>query len=147
MTDIRAEEYWAKKGDVDLFVFRKRQAGATGHPVLFLVHGSSFCGPTGFDLQVPGRDDYSLMERFARAGFDVWTMDHEGYGRSSRTDGNSDIASGVEDLKAGFAIVERETGAASALPSTPSRPEPGSVGSGVSAAGGGSADGLSNASC
>jgi pimeloyl-ACP methyl ester carboxylesterase len=115
MTDIRAEEYWAKKGDVNLFVFRKRQAEATGQPVLFLVHGSSFCGPTGFDLQVPGRDDYSLMERFARAGFDVWTMDHEGYGRSSRTDGNSDIASGVEDLKAGFAIVERETGAASAL--------------------------------
>ena len=52
MTDIRAEEYWAKKGDVNLFVFRKRQAEATGQPVLFLVHGSSFCGPTGFDLQV-----------------------------------------------------------------------------------------------
>jgi pimeloyl-ACP methyl ester carboxylesterase len=115
MTDIRAEEYWAKKGDVDLFVFRKRQPEATGQPVLFLVHGSSFCGPTGFDLQVPGRDDYSLMDRFARAGFDVWTMDHEGYGRSSRTAGNSDIASGVEDLKAAFAIVERETGVASAM--------------------------------
>ena len=38
MTDIRAEEYWAKKGDVNLFVFRKRQAEATGQPVLFLVH-------------------------------------------------------------------------------------------------------------
>jgi pimeloyl-ACP methyl ester carboxylesterase len=115
MTDIQADEYWAKKGDVDLFVFRKRQTGTAGQPVLFLVHGSSFCGPTGFDLQVPGRDDYSLMDRFAQAGFDVWTMDHEGYGRSSRTDGNSDIASGVENLKAAFAIVERETGVSSAL--------------------------------
>lgn len=115
MTDIKADEYWAKKGDVDLFMFRKRDAARSGQPVLFLVHGSSFCGPTGFDLQVPGRSDYSLMDRFAAAGFDVWTMDHEGYGRSSRTDGNSDIASGVDDLKAGFEIVERETGAASAL--------------------------------
>tara|TARA_R110002126_G_scaffold5507_2_gene29149 strand:- start:197 stop:1105 length:909 start_codon:yes stop_codon:yes gene_type:complete len=119
MTDteavIQADEYWAQKGDVDLFIFRKRAAGRTGQPVLFMVHGSSFCGPTGFDLQVPGRNDYSQMDRFARAGFDVWTMDHEGYGRSSRTDGNSDIASGVEDLKAGFAVVARETGAETAL--------------------------------
>src|SRR5258708_19137574 len=52
------------------------------------------------------------MNGFARAGFDVWTMDHEGYGRSSRTDGNSDIASGVEDLAAGSALVARETGQA-----------------------------------
>jgi pimeloyl-ACP methyl ester carboxylesterase len=115
MTDIQADEYRAKKGNVELFMFRKRPAGKPGLPVLFLVHGSSFCGPTGFDLQVPGRDDYSLMDRFAQAGFDVWTMDHEGYGRSSRTSGNSNIASGVEDLKAGFAVAESETGAASAL--------------------------------
>ena len=115
MTDIQADEYWAKKGKVDLFMFRKRRAGDAGLPVLFLVHGSSFCGATGFDLQVPGRNDYSLMDRFADARFDVWTMDHEGYGRSSRTDGYSDIASGVADLEAGFDVVMRETGAASAL--------------------------------
>jgi alpha-beta hydrolase superfamily lysophospholipase len=47
------------------------------------------------------------MNVFARYGFDVWTMDHEGYGRSSRTSGNSDIASGVEDLKAGVQTVIR----------------------------------------
>ena len=45
-----------------------------------------------------------MMDAFARYGFDVWTMDHEGYGRSSRTDGNSDIASGVEDLKAAMVV-------------------------------------------
>ena len=115
MKDILANEYWAQKGSVDLFMFRKRRANADGAPVLFLVHGSSFCGPTGFDLQVPGRDDYSLMDRFAAAGFDVWTLDHEGYGRSARTDGNSDIACGVEDLKAGWDVVVQETGAASAM--------------------------------
>lgn len=71
MSDIRPGEYWAKKGDVDLFMFRKRLPTSNNAPVLFLVHGSSFSGQTGFDLQVPGRDDYSLMDRFAEAGFDV----------------------------------------------------------------------------
>jgi alpha-beta hydrolase superfamily lysophospholipase len=37
-------------------------------------------------------------------------MDFEGYGRSTRTEGNSDIASGVEDLKAAVEILARETG-------------------------------------
>ncbi len=115
MSDIRPDKYWAKKGDVDLFMFRKRLTTSNNAPVLFLVHGSSFSGTTGFDLQVPGRDDYSLMDRFAEAGFDVWALDHEGYGRSSRTDGNSNIASGVADLKAGFDLVTRETGATTAL--------------------------------
>lgn len=113
MAEIWSDEYWTKKGDVDLYLYRKRiGAPGTGEPkpVFFLVHGSSFSGPTSFDLDVPGRDDYSMMDRFARLGFDVWTMDHEGYGRSSRTDGNSDIASGVADLAAGMAVVTRETG-------------------------------------
>ncbi len=42
-------------------------------------------------------------------------MDHEGYGRSSdRTSGNSDIASGVADLRAAMEVVRRETGARAA---------------------------------
>ena len=114
MTDIWSGEYQAKKGDVDLFLFRKRvgapKAGEDPLPVLFLVHGSSFCGRSGFDLEVPGKPGYSLMEHFAGRGFDVWTLDHEGYGRSSRTAGNSDIASGAEDLRSGVEVVERETG-------------------------------------
>jgi len=39
-------------------------------------------------------------------------MDHEGYGHSERTAGNSDIQSGVEDLKAAMAVVEKQSGAA-----------------------------------
>jgi pimeloyl-ACP methyl ester carboxylesterase len=76
---------------------------------LFLVHGSS-TSYRSFDLNVPGHGDYSVIDKFASYGFDVWTMDFEGYGRSSRTEGNSDIASGVEDLKAAVEIVARETG-------------------------------------
>src|SRR5260370_40380067 len=50
------------------------------------------------------------MNVFARYGFDVWTMDHENYGRSSRTESNSDIASGAEDLRAAIPMAARETG-------------------------------------
>ena len=105
-------EYVARKGDVSLALYRKRigppQAGE--RPVLFLVHGSSVSAKPSFDLTVPGRGEYSLMNVFAGYGLDVWTMDHEGYGKSARTAGNSDVASGVEDLKAASEVVVRETG-------------------------------------
>ncbi len=95
-------------------MFRKRLrapvGGAAPSPVLFLVHGSSISSRSTFDLKVPGHGEYSMMDTFARHGFDVWTMDFEGYGRSSRTEGNSNIASGVDDLKAGADVVLRETG-------------------------------------
>ena len=107
-------EYTAKKGDVSLYMFRKRAGapaqGEPPRPVLFLVHGSSVSSRPTFDLTVPGKGEYSLMNVFAGYGFDVWTMDHENYGRSSRTEGNSDIKSGAEDLAAGSAVVTRETG-------------------------------------
>jgi pimeloyl-ACP methyl ester carboxylesterase len=109
-TTIVAEEHWAAKGDVQLYLYRKRLAGAQQRPVLFLVHGSSFSGRGGFDLQVPGHPDYSFMDAFARLGFDVWTLDHENYGRSSKTASNSDIRSGVEDLKAAIPLVQATTG-------------------------------------
>ncbi len=114
MSTFWGAEYWAQKGDVKLYMYRKRVAapapGEAPLPVLFLVHGSSFSGRSGFDLQVPGKPDYSMMEAFAGHGFDVWTMDHEGYGKSGRTDGNSPISEGVHDLAAAMAVVERETG-------------------------------------
>ncbi|HEY3845712.1 MAG TPA: alpha/beta fold hydrolase [Acetobacteraceae bacterium] len=98
---------------ISLAMYRKRVgAPRQGEPVkavLFLVHGSSTSALTSFDLVVPGHNDYSMMDVFARFGFDVWTMDHEGYGKSARTDGNSDIASGVEDLRAALPVITRET--------------------------------------
>ncbi len=94
-------------------MYRKRlgapKAGEASRQVLFFVHGSSVSS-RAFDLNVPGHGEYSVMNEFARYGFDCWTMDHENYGKSGRTSGNSDIASGVEDLKAAVEIVARETG-------------------------------------
>jgi pimeloyl-ACP methyl ester carboxylesterase len=107
-------QYWAMKGAVKLAVYRKRLKtpikGEKPLPVLFLVHGSSLSALSSYDLNVPGVGDYSLMSTFARYGFDVWTMDHEGYGRSTVTDGNSNIASGVADLTAATDLIAHETG-------------------------------------
>ena len=110
---IVANEYWTEKNGVKLWVYRKRAEGAAaGAPKLFCVHGSSYSGKTMFDLQVPNRDNYSMMDHFARLGYEVWTMDHEGYGHSDKTSSNSDIQSGVEDLAAAMKVVQRESGAA-----------------------------------
>jgi pimeloyl-ACP methyl ester carboxylesterase len=115
MSDIWSKEYWAHKGDVRLFVYRKRLgepvAGEDPRPVVFLVHGSSFSSPSAFDLTVPGHDDYSLMDRLASQGYDVWTMDNEGYGRSDRRpDSNADISCGADDLRAAVDVISTETG-------------------------------------
>jgi pimeloyl-ACP methyl ester carboxylesterase len=114
-SEIWSSEYWAKKGDVPLWMYRKRlgapRPGEPAKPVVFFVHGSSVTSRV-FDLTVPGKGEYSVMNEFARYGFDCWTMDHENYGKSGRTSGNSDIASGVEDLKAAAEVLTRETGQA-----------------------------------
>jgi alpha-beta hydrolase superfamily lysophospholipase len=109
---IETSEHWAKKGDVKLYLYRKRAAPKAGEtqPVLFLVHGSSNSSRSSYDLNVPGKGEYSMMNVFAGYGFDVWTMDHDGYGRSGSSGNNSDIASGVEDLKAALPVVVQETG-------------------------------------
>ena len=58
--EIWSSEYWAKKGDIPLWMFRKRvgapKAGEPSRPVLFFVHGSSVTSRT-FDLSVPGHGD------------------------------------------------------------------------------------------
>jgi pimeloyl-ACP methyl ester carboxylesterase len=112
--EIWSGEYWAHKGNVKLAMFRKRltapAANGPPQPVLFLVHGSSNAARSSYDLTVPGKGEYSMMNVFARYGYDVWTMDHDGCGNSDSSGNNSDIASGVEDLKAAMPVVTQETG-------------------------------------
>ena len=58
--EIWSSEYWAKKGDVPLWMYRKRvgapKAGEPARPVVFFVHGSSVTSRV-FDLKVPGRGE------------------------------------------------------------------------------------------
>ena len=111
--DWSYQTYSANKASVKLALYRAwpgklGEQPKESHPVLFLVHGSSLSAQSSFNLEAPR--GYTMVDVFARSRFDVWTMDHEGFGRSSRTAGTSDIASRVEDLKAAIAVVQRETG-------------------------------------
>ena len=107
---IEGEELWAEKPNVKLAVWRKRSGRNQQSPVLALVHGSSIGARASFDLHVAGKSDYSMMDWFARRGYDVWAMDHEGYGRSTDTGSNSDVGCGVEDLRALAQLIRTETG-------------------------------------
>src|SRR5436190_1434370 len=111
--EIWSSEYWANKGGVKLNLWRKRvgapKPGEKPQPILFLVHGSSNSTRSSYDLNVPGKGEYSMMNIMAREGYDVWTMDHDGYGHSGSSGNNSDIASGVEDLKAAMPVIAKET--------------------------------------
>src|SRR5262245_63184357 len=108
------QRYTAMKGDVKLQLYRRRLkapvAGEAALPVLFLVHGSSMSAMPTFDLTVPGAGEYSMLNVFAKLGYDVWAIDFEGYGRSTVTAGWSDIKSGVADLAAMATVVQKETG-------------------------------------
>lgn len=114
-SEMWSREYVAMKGDVKLQLYRRRAkapvAGEAPLPVLVLVHGSSIAALPSWDLQVPGAGEYSMMNVMARNGYDVWAIDFEGYGKSSRTSGNSDIKSGVADLVAAMPIILKESGA------------------------------------
>ncbi len=113
---IVAEEHWVKKGPVKLYVYRKHDVeGPSSKPVLFLVHGSTFSSRGTYDVMVGGKGEHSAMEHFAALGYDVWTMDHEGYGYSDRTDSNSGIMVGVADLQAAMPLVLEQTGRKSVL--------------------------------
>src|SRR5205807_8190478 len=64
-----------------------------------------------FDLDVPGRSDSSVMEYFARQGYDCWCVDMEGYGRSTKDrDNNAPIAFGADDCFAAASYIAKLRG-------------------------------------
>ena len=95
-------EHWTERDGAKLFLWNKRAPSAgTKSGVILFVHGSSMASQPTFDLQVPGRDDSSIMDVFARLGYDCWCLDMEGYGRSTKDrDNNADIARGAGDCSA-----------------------------------------------
>ena len=107
-------EHWTHKntseGDIKLFLGEKKASSRVPHAgSIFFVHGSSMASQPTFDLHVEGRPYSSAMDWFADHGFDTWTMDNEGYGRSDKHRNiNFDISNGADDLEAGSAyILER----------------------------------------
>ena len=106
-------EHWTRKGDIRLFLWEKKASPQVPHAgTILFVHGSSMASQPTFDLHVPGRPHSSAMDWFREHGFDTWTMDNEGYGRSDKQrDINCDISNGADDLATGSAyILERSGG-------------------------------------
>ena len=100
---IEGRQYWALKKvgnqNINLSLWRKWIPGNAPKGVILFVHGSSMAGTPTFDLQVPGKPEYSIMEVFSKLGYDTWCLDHEGYGRSDKSRPiNFNVANGVEDL-------------------------------------------------
>jgi pimeloyl-ACP methyl ester carboxylesterase len=110
---IKGEEHWTSKdGAVKLFLFEK----CAGDPAksigtILFVHGSSMASQPTFDLQVPGRPDSSAMDHFARRGYDCWSVDMEGYGRSTKDrDNNAPISQGADDCFAAAQYIQKLRG-------------------------------------
>jgi pimeloyl-ACP methyl ester carboxylesterase len=106
-------EHWTRKGEVKLFLWNRKAApGTKPAGTILFVHGSSMASQPTFDLTVPGRADSSAMEYFASLGYDTWTMDNEGYGRSDKNrPQNNDISNGADDLAVGSQYILGKTGA------------------------------------
>jgi Lysophospholipase len=112
-SSIKGEEHWTNRGsDVKLFMWEK----CAGDPAksigtILFVHGSSMASQPTFDLQVPGRPNSSAMDFFAGQGFDCWSVDMEGYGRSTKDrDNNAPIAQGADDCYAAAQYIQKLRG-------------------------------------
>ena len=115
---IAAQEHWVKRQvgteSIDLFMWRKlvpSMVKKSSKGTILFVHGSSMAGTPVFDLQVPGKPQYSTMDHFAKLGYDTWCLDNEGYGRSSKSRNiNFDISNGADDLAAVSQYILAQTG-------------------------------------
>ncbi len=82
------------------------ERNAKDRRVVVFVHGATYSGRPDFDL---GIRDYSVMEAFARAGWDTFAVDAQGYGASDdpkegnwcrATDAALDLDAAVEWISA-----------------------------------------------
>ena len=123
LPEVVGTEHWTAKRagaeSVRLFLWRKRLRDSSAAPpgtsarrgTIVFVHGSSMASTPVYDLQIPGRPQASIMDWFARLGYDTWCLDCEGYGRSDKSRAvNSDIACGAADLEAASAYVMTQNG-------------------------------------
>ena len=116
---LKGKVHWTVKQvggtDVRLFMWQKQAVLAAGlkapKGTIVFVHGSSVSSTPVFDLQIPGRPESSMMDWFARLGFDTWCFDCEGYGHSDKSRPvNADIACGADDLEAVSAYIMKTNG-------------------------------------
>ena len=75
------------------------RAASNADRVVLFVHGAGTPAEVAFDVPY---QDYSWMAFLARAGFDVFSMDTTGYGRSTRPAPMNDPCNLAKDRQAGF---------------------------------------------
>ena len=111
------KDHWTSRqagaDEIKLFMWQKpAKAGIAHAGTILFVHGSSMASQPTFDLSVPGRPYSSVMDWFRDRGFDTWSLDNEGYGRSTKTRPiNADISNGADDLEAASDYITKTTGA------------------------------------
>ncbi len=93
-------EHWVEHGGIKLYLWEKYVGSPLGKKVVVLAHGSATAGKESFDLQVPGKPSYSLMDFLAREGFDVFALDTRGFGRSTHPESHITTQEASEDLNA-----------------------------------------------
>jgi pimeloyl-ACP methyl ester carboxylesterase len=98
--EVTGEEHWVEHDGIEIYVWEKYVDSPTDKPVVVLAHGSATAGRESFDLQVPGKPSYSLMDHLAREGFNVFALDTRGFGRSTEPDEHMTTAEASEDLNA-----------------------------------------------
>jgi pimeloyl-ACP methyl ester carboxylesterase len=98
--EVSGVEHWVEHDGLKLYVWEKYLGSPAGKPVVVVAHGSTTAGRESFDLQVPGKPAYSLMDVLVREGFDVFAPDIRGFGRSTRPDGHMTTQEAREDLNA-----------------------------------------------
>lgn len=97
---VQGTQHWVLQDEVRLFLWEKYQGSPQGKPVLVLAHGSATAGRETFDLRVPGRPEYSLMDFLAKQGFDVFAPDMRGFGSSTKPEGHITTEQAAGDLSA-----------------------------------------------
>jgi pimeloyl-ACP methyl ester carboxylesterase len=75
------------------------RSGSMGDRVVLFVHGAGTPAEVAFDVPY---QDYSWMEFLAKAGFDAFSMDTTGYGRSTRPAPMNDPCNLAKDRQEGF---------------------------------------------
>ena len=108
---IHGMEHWVECDGIRLNVWEKCQGNPSEKPIIVLAHGSATAGRESFDLQVPGKPSYSLMNFLAEEGFDVFAPDIRGFGRSTRPDAHMTTQEASDDLNAvvGYIVKLRGT--------------------------------------
>lgn len=110
---IIGKEHYTKSNGLKIYLWEKyskdfEKTFKQSDKVVLLVHGKTWSGRPDFDLQIR---DYSLMDFLARNGYDVWSIDIHGYGRSEKTDKDwSDTESAANDVGAAVDYISGQKG-------------------------------------